>query len=216
MEILIAALESLGNQASLPLQSIDTIRKHLLEADEHCNAQARSIIALQRDVKALQRDNQQARQERDRQQQSRQRMEEHILLGEAAYKLAALIEEYVFEGSDPESLMTPSLKQVSKRRAAGELKDEQARRWDRLLHHLATYGLTERLLVQSDSILRSQRKESAHGSRDQLQKTRISDLRQWADAYIDGRALQPVRQYLEFLNTFSTKNKPLCPDMRIT
>ena len=72
VEILIAALESLGNQASLPLQKIDTIRKHLLEADEHCDAQARNIIALQRDVKGLQRDNYQARQDRDRQQQSRQ------------------------------------------------------------------------------------------------------------------------------------------------
>ena len=198
------------------MQSIDTIRKQLLEADEHCNAQARNIIALKRDVKALQRNICQARLNRDRQQQSRQKIEEHILLGEAAYKLSALVEEFIFEGIDPDSLMTPSLKQVSRRRAAGELKDEQAGRWDKLLQHLAPYGLTERLLIQTDSILRSQRTESAHGSRDQLQKTRISDLRQWADAYIDGRALQPVRQYLEFLNTFSTKNQPLCPDVRIT
>ena len=46
----------------------------------------------------------------------------------------------------------------------------------------------------------------------------VRDLRQWADAYIDSRALQrlPVRKYLEFLNTFSPDDKPLCPDRKIT
>ena len=142
-------------------------------------------------------------------------MEEHNLLGEAAYKLSALVEEYIFEGAGPDSLMTPSLQQVSKRHAAKGLKSEQARRWDKLLQRLDLYCLTERLLVQSDSVLRSQRRQSAHGSRDQLQNTKINDLRQWADAYLDSRALQPVRKYLEFLNTLSTKNRPLCTDTKI-
>ena len=215
LDILIAALEVLGNKASLPLQSLDTVRQSLLEAEAHCNAQDRNIVALQRDVKALQKEIRQARLDRDSQKQNRQKREEHILLGEAAYKFSALVEEYVFQGKDPTALQPPSLKQIHKRRAKGALLPEQADRWDKLVQ-LAPTGLSEESLVQSDAILRSQRFASAHGSWEQLQRTNIQELRQWADAYIDSRALQPVRQYLEFLNQFSSKNKPLCPDKKIT
>ena len=215
IDILIVASEVLGNKASLPLQSLDTMRQHLSEAEAQCNAQDRNIVAVQRDVKALQKEVLQARLDRDVQQQNRQKREEHILLGEAAYKFSALVEDYIFQGKDPTALQPPSLKQIYKRRVKGSLLPDQAARWDNLIQ-LAPFGLSEESLVQSDAILRSQRFAFAHGSREQLQRTNIQDLRQWADAYIDSRALQPVRQYLEFLNKFSSKNKPLCPDRKIT
>lgn len=190
------------------------MRQYLLEADAHCNAQDRNIAALQRDVSSLKKEIRQVRQDRDSQKQNRQNREEHILLGEAAYKFSALVEEYVFQGKDPDSLQPPSLKQIHKRREEGTLLTEQAQRWDRLAQ-LAPAGLSVQKLAQSDAILRKQRFAPAHGSWEQLQRTNIQELRQWADAYIDSRALQPVRQYLEFLNKFSSKNRPLCPDMQI-
>ncbi|DBA67167.1 TPA: hypothetical protein ACH3X2_001485 [Trebouxia sp. C0005] len=215
IDILITALEKLGNTASLPLQRLDTMRQNLLEAEAHCNAQDRNIVALQRDVQVLKRENRQARLDRDSQKQSRQKREEHILLGEAAYKFSALVEEYIFQGKDPSTLLPPSLTQIYKRRTKGKLSPEEADRWDKLVQSAPT-GLSVENLVQSDAVLRSQRFTSAHGSWEQLQRTNIQELRQWADAYIDSRALQPVRQYLEFLNKFSSKNKPLCPDRKIT
>lgn len=190
------------------------MRKHLHRADEDCNPQDRRVAALQRDVRALQQDVRQAREDRDKQQQSKEKRKEQELLVEAAYKFCALVEEHVFQGRDPTALMTPSVKQVSKRHERGALLPDQAERFDQLLQ-LAPDGLTKRLLVQSDAVLRDQKQESAHGSWEQLQKTNIQDLRQWADACIDSRALQPVHLYLEFLNKFSTKNKPLCPDKSI-
>lgn len=129
------------------------MRQHLVEAEAHCNAQDRNIMALQRDVKALQKENRQARLDRDSKKQNRQKREEHILLGEAAYKFSALVEEYVFQGKDPTTLQTPSLKQIHKRRLKGTLLPEQADRWDELVQY-APAGLSEEHLVQSDAILR--------------------------------------------------------------
>lgn len=189
------------------------MRKHLQRADEHCNAQDRRLAALQREVKALQQDVRQAREDRDPQQQSKEKRKAQELLGEAAYKLCALVEEHVFQGRDPSTLMTPSLKQICKRRGHGVLLLSQAERWEQLLQ-LAPAGLTEDL-VQSDAILRCQKQESAHGSWEQLQNVNIQHLRQWADAYVDNHALQPVHLYLELLNRFSTKNTPLCLDKSI-
>ena len=191
------------------------MRQHLLEAEAHCNAQDRNIATLQWDVSAVEKEIRQVRLDRDSQKQSRQKREEHVLHGEAAYKFSALVEEYVFQGKNPDSLQPPSLKQIHKRLEKGKLSPEQAGRWDRLVQ-LAPAGLSEEKLVQSDAILRKQRFASAHGSWEQLQRTNIQELRQWADAYIESRALQPVQQYLEFLNKFSSKNKPLCPDQKIT
>ena len=183
-------------------------------ADAHCNAQDRNVAALQQDVSALKKEIRQVRLDTDSQKQNKQKREEHILLGQAAYKFAALVEEYVFQGKDPDSLQPPSSKQVHKRREKGTLSPEQADRWDRVVQ-LAPAGLSVEKLVQSNAIVRKQRFTSAHGSLEQLQRTRIQELIQWADAYIDSRALQPVRQYLEFLNNFSSRNKPLCPDKKI-
>lgn len=215
IEILTAALEALGTRATLPLQSLGTMRKHLLEAEAHFTAQDRRISALQQDVKALQRDNRQTRLDRGNQQLSRQKKEEHVLLGEAAYKFSALVEEYVYQGRDPTALQQLSLKQMAKKREKGKLTTEQEKRWDRVLQQ-APNGLPVDILVQSDAVLRAQRFESAHGTREQLRGTKIQELRQWADAYIDSRALQPVHQYLDFLNNFTSKNMPLYPDKKIT
>ena len=215
VEILIAALEVLGNKASLPLQSLDRQRQRLHEADAFYDAQSKDIADLKQEVKELKKEANQTRQDRDRQRQSKQKTEEHILLGEAAYKFSASIEAYVFEGRDPESLQPPLLKQIHKRRKRNSLSPEQADRWDALVKR-APAGLSEESLVQSDAILRSQRFVSAHGSRERLQRTNIQNLQQWANTYIDSRALQSVRQYLEFLNQFSSQNKPLCPDRKIT
>ena len=191
------------------------MRKHLLEAEAHFTAQDRHIIALQRDVKALQRDNRQARLDRDNQQLSRQKKEEHVLLGEAAYKFSGLVEEYVFQGRDPTALQPLSLKQMAKKREKGKLTTEQEKRWDRVLQQ-APNGLSLDILMQSDAVLRAQRFESAHGTWQQLQGTKIHDLRQWADAYIESHALQPVHQYLGFQKKFTSMNRPLCPDKKIT
>lgn len=205
----------LGNKASLPLQSLDRQRQRLSEADAHCDAQHKDIVDLKREVRELKKEAVQTRQDRDRQRQSKQKTQEHILLGEAAYKFSALVEAYVFQGRDLSALQPPSLKQIHKRRAKNSLLPEQADRWDALVKR-APAGLSEERLVQSDAILRSQRFVSAHGSWEQLQSTNIENLRQWANTYIDSRALQSVQQYLEFLNQFSSQNKPLCANMKIT
>ena len=151
------------------------MRQHLLEADAHCNAQDRKIAVLQRDVSYLKKEIRQVRLDRDSQKQNRQQREEHVLLGEAAYKFSALIEEYIFQGKDPDSLQTPSLKQIQKRHEKGTLLPEQAKRWDRLAQ-LAPAGLSVEKLVQSDAVLRKQRFASAHGSLEQLQRTNIQEL----------------------------------------
>lgn len=166
-------------------------------------------------MKALQRDNRQARLDRDDQQLSRQKKEEHVLLGEATYKFSGLVVEYVFQGRDSTALQPLSLKHMAKKREKGKLTTEQEKRWDRMLQQVPN-GLSLDILVQSDAVLRAQRFESAHGTWQQLQGTKIHDLRQWADAYIDSRALQPVHQYLDFLNKFTSMNRPLCPDKKIT
>ncbi|DBA78108.1 TPA: hypothetical protein ACH3X2_008081 [Trebouxia sp. C0005] len=213
--MLIAALEALGNKASLSLQSLDRQRQRLSEADAHCDAQHKDIVDLKREVRELKKEAAQTRQDRDRQRQSKQKTEEHILLGEAAYKFSALVEDYVFQDRDPCTLQPQSLKQIHKRRVKNSLLPEQADRWDALVKR-APAGLSEEILIQSDAILRCQRFASAHGSLEQLQRTNMQNLRQWANTYIDSRALNSVRQYLEFLNQFSSHNKPLCPDMKIT
>ena len=133
------------------------------------------VAVLQRDVNSLKKEIRQVRLDRDSQKQNRQQREEHVLLGEAAYKFSALIQEYIFQGKDPDSLQTPSLKQIQKRHKKGTLLPEQAKRWDRLAQ-LAPAGLSMEKLVQSDAVLRKQRFASAHGSLEQLQRTNIQEL----------------------------------------
>ncbi len=48
-----------------------------------------------------------------------------------------------------------------------------------------------------------------------MRQSTLQDLKTWAGVRFPPGAVVPVQRYLEVLNNFSSKNKPLVPDISV-
>ena len=48
-----------------------------------------------------------------------------------------------------------------------------------------------------------------------MRQSTLQDLKTWAGVHFPPGAVVPVQRYLEVLNNFSSKNKPLVPDISV-
>lgn len=68
-------------------------------------------------------------------------------------------------------------------------------------------------LLRVDKALRLQRCDVAHDSKDKNAKITLQNLKTWAGVHFPAQAVMPIQNYLQVLNNFSSKNRPLVPDL---
>ena len=127
----------------------------------------------------------------------------------AAHRLSQLVEDFVFQGSDTGELISLSMKTMFKRYRKGHLSSAQAQRWEQVITLLPA-GVTSDKFAETDTFLRQHGWVGPDDNREEMQQTKVADLMQWADAHVSARAIWHVRQYITFLNKFSSHARPLC------
>jgi hypothetical protein len=138
---------------------------------------------------------------------------QRILLGQAAYALSKIIEGYLYGSAGfPGALGLPvSLEQLKK--SAADFTPEQMRRWEAIERHCSSVMSFEELL-SADKALRTLSFDDAHGRQSEMRQATLQDLKSWAGVHFPPGAVVPIQKYVEVLNNFSSKNKPLVPDIK--
>lgn len=212
------ALETIGDQCKLQTPRIAKMREYLHTADQEADQQQRSNERLVRDlndtrkeVKVLRSELATVQHHLQRSDLSRDKARQRVLLGQAAYSFANLVERCVFNGAPTGHFVPLSLKQMQKMHMNSTLTAEQSTRWLAVPNMLPAQVSWEQL-VQTDKYLRQLRHNTAHGSDEQNERTTLQELVQWTDQQVMATAVQPVKQLLYILDAFSTSDSPLCPD----
>lgn len=143
---------------------------------------------------------------------AKEKRQQRVLLGQAAYALAKIIEQYVYGPAGfPHGLGLPvSLNKISKDLV--NFLPEQKSCWEAVQQYISPFMPFEELL-RVDKALRLQRYDVAHGSNDKNAKTTLQNLKSWAGVHFPAQAVMPIQNYLQILNNFSSKNRPLVPDL---
>ena len=134
-------------------------------------------------------------------------MKEQILLRQAAYTFASLVEDFVFVGASTEQFQTLSLKEYSD----FDLTVEQQNRWEQV-QRFASFHVGHGQLIKIDKMLRKGRFQLAHGEEKDKKKADLQAMEGWAARYYKKpQAVNATKGYLRMLNKFSDSAHPLLP-----
>ncbi len=152
-------------------------------------------------------------QNRKRADAARAKERQRTLLGQAAYALSKIIAGYIYGSAGfPGALGLPvSLKQIKK--SAADFTPEQMRCWEAVQRHCSCVMSFEELL-SADKALRTLSFDDAHGRQSEMRQATLQDLKTWAGVHFPPGAVVPIQKYVEVLDNFSSKNKPLVPDIK--
>lgn len=181
----------------------------MTEAGEHIEQIEARLAALEERGKKQDKAIREIQQERDQAKLAKARLEQKILLGQIAYTMSDLLENFVFGPAGSGSLVPVSVSDY-----AGNIvpltKDQQAR-WSSAQAFFAEHMPMQDLLA-ADKYLRWLRSEPAHG-KSLLKDTTFAQLHSWAGVHCKTKAVRPVQHYLRVLNQFSSVSKPLAPNI---
>lgn len=159
-------------------------------------------------VEALQKDLTNTRTELTETKTELSELKEQILLGQAAYTFAKLVEDFVFDGAPTDQFQTLALKEYSNY----DLTTEQQIRWEQV-QKFASAHIERRQLIKIDKMLRKGRFELAHGEEKDKKKATLQAMEGWAARYYrKPDAVHATKGYLHMLNQFSDSALPLLPN----
>lgn len=129
-----------------------------------------------------------------------------ILLGQLAYKLSRIIEQYVYGPEGSGELVPLKMKDLVER--SSRWSGHQRTRWDKVVREI------QRIMPLSDAVkvdkyLRWLRFEVAHGTGAEESSASLADLLAWAQQGCDAKAVSQVQKFTRVLNRFSNDDKPL-------
>ena len=135
-------------------------------------------------------------------------LKEQILLGQAAYTFAILVEDYVFDGAPTEQFQTLALKEYPNL----DLTTEQQMRWEQV-QNFASAHIERGQLIKIDRMLRKGRFELAEKDK---KKATLEAMEGWAARYNrKAVAVCATKGYLRMLNQFSDSALPLLPNKKM-
>ena len=135
-------------------------------------------------------------------------MKEQILLGQASYTFADLVEKFVFDGTLTQQYQTLALKQYP----AFGLTAEQQRRWEQVQTFASVY-VGRGQLIMIDKMLCKGRFVLAHGEEKDKKKADLKAMESWAARYSQTpQAVNATKGYLRMLSKFSDSAHPLLPN----
>lgn len=192
-------MEKMGGQ-------VDAQNSKLLQLELHVKKQDQRIIRQDTRIEVLERNASKSAGIKDKRQQ-------RVLLGQAAYAFAKIIEQYVYGPAGfPHGLGLPvSLNKIDKDSA--NLPPDQKSRWEAVQLYCSSFMPFEELL-SIDKALRLHRFDIAHGSKAENAKITLQELTTWAGVHFPAQAVMPVQNYVQVLNKFSSRNRPLVPDVK--
>lgn len=140
---------------------------------------------------------------------------DRILLGEAAYTLASLVEQYVFEGNSSGYQHGVTLKQLKLLYETEWLDAAQARSWEQVVDFVGCWVSMENLVVVEKQV-RTARREAAHGYEFEKETATLHEMQRWACMYFSQEEYPqvhtPLLKMLEVLAGFSSIGRPCLPD----
>ncbi len=137
-------------------------------------------------------------------------IKEQILLGQAAYTFANLVED--FAGVPTEQLQTLALQEYPD---IG-LTTEQQRRWEQV-QSFATVHVGQGQLIKIDTMLRKLGHFTLpHGKEKNKKKANLTAMEGWAERYYQKpSAVNAIKGYLRMLSQFSDSVHPLLPNKKM-
>ena len=186
---------------------VDAQDSKILQLDLHVKKQDQCIIRQDTRIEVLEKNASKSAGTKDKRQQ-------RVLLGQAAYALAKIIEQYVYGPAGfPHGLGLPvSLNKIVKDSA--NLLPDQKSRWEAVQQYCSSFMPFEEELLSIDKALRLQRFDIAHGSKAENAKISLQELKTWEGVHFPAQAVMPVQNYVQVLNKFSSRNRPLVPDVK--
>ena len=186
-------LEEMGGQ-------VDAQDSKILQLELHVKKQDQRIMRQDTRIENLEKNASKAAGTKDKRQQ-------RVLLGQAAYALARIIEQYVYGPAGfPHGLGLPvSLNKIDKDSA--NLLPDQKSRWEAVQQYCSSFMPFAELL-SIDKALRLQRTEIVHGSKAENSKITLQELTTWAGVHFPAQAVMPVQSYVQVLSKFSASSHP--------
>jgi len=139
---------------------------------------------------------------------SKVKLQQEMLLGQIAYAVSDLMEDFIFGEAGSSSFVPLSISDITNNNI--ELSEEEEARWAAAKAFLtSTMPLKE--IVEADKYLRWLSSKPADG-KSQIRETTAADLHTWAGLYCKAKAVVPVQRYMQVLNQLATSDRPLAPD----
>lgn len=138
-------------------------------------------------------------------------IKEQILLGQAAYTFATLVEDFVFAGASTDQFQTLALKEYPDY----DLTTEQHMCWKKV-EAFASSHVGHGKLIKTDRMLRKTCFTLAHGEESDKKKADLQVMEGWAARYYNKpNAIHATKGYLRMLSQFSDTAHPLLPNKKM-
>ena len=155
----------------------------------------------------------QLQQERAQALSSEAKLQREILLGQMAYTVSDILEDFVFGEDRSSSFMPLSVADLANNTV--NLSEEEQARWAAAKAFL-TSAMPLKEIVEADKYLRWPWLSSAPADGNpQIEQTTAMDLHTWAGLHCNANAAVPVQRYMQVLNQLSTSGRPLAPNKSI-
>ncbi|KAA6425799.1 MAG: hypothetical protein FRX49_04174 [Trebouxia sp. A1-2] len=210
-ELVLNTLEDTSSQLALQLPIIQQLKGKITTASLHIDNIEKRLNALEKSDAGKAKAIKQLQSERDQARLAKDKMQQKILLGQIAYTVSDILEEYVYGDEGSDSLMPIPVSDFAQNNV--RLTDEQQERWG-LAEAFFKESMPIKDMVQADKYLRWLRSEPAHGKL--LEKdTTAAQLHKWAGMHCRAKAVAPVQKYVQLLNRLSSNNHPLVPNRHL-
>ena len=193
-------LEKLKDKIITAGPLIDIIETRLRALEKRDLAKGKAITQLQ--------------QERDRGLASKAKLQQKTLLGQIAYTISDILEEFVFGEEESSSFLPISISDFANNNM--QLTEQQQARWA-AAQAFFTSSMPLDEIIEVDRYLRWLSNGPAHGrSVTQTRDTKAAQLHAWAGVHCKAKkAVTSVQRYLQVLNKLSTEDRPLAPNISL-
>lgn len=192
---------------AMRLPDLEELQDNNQVAGVHTDNMKNRLTALEHSVRAQAKHIQQLQQEQVQALASRTDLQQKMLLGQIAYTISDVLEDYIFGETKFGSFVPISLSEFAANTV--DLSDEQKSRWTAAKSFL-TKSMSLKEIIEADKYLRWLTNGPALEDH-QIQETSATDLHTWAGLHCRAKAVAVVQKYLQVLNKISNADRPLVP-----
>jgi len=208
INLVLSTAEDKTSQPKLQLPILEALKDKIEIAGLHIDKTESRLTALENHDLTADKAIRQLQQERDQALLSKAKLEQEILLGQIAYTVSHVLEDFIFGEAGSSSFLPLSVSDFANNTV--NLSEEEQARWAAAQAFLtSTMPLDE--IIEADKYLRWLRNEPAHG-KSQIKETTATDLHIWAGLHCKAKAAVPVQRYMQVLNKLATSGRPLAPN----
>ena len=206
--LVLSTLEDTTSQLKRQLPILAALKDKVEVAGLHIDKIESRLTALENREVTKDRAIRQLQQEWDQALLSKAKLQQKIILGQIAYTVSNILEDFIFGEAGSSSFLPLSVSDYANNTIG--LSEEEQARWAAAQDFLTSI-MPLKEIIEADKYLRWLRYEPAHG-KSQIKETTATDLHTWAGLYCKAKAVAPVQRYMQVLNKLSTNGRPLAPN----